>query len=98
MQKKIALSTLCIALSTPIMSFAFVMGGSNLPLGMYPEFNGYYNTYNMSISDLEQLRSEVKEYIENGNHDIQRIQEAQEQAIEEYNNAVQAYNAQQQYY
>lgn len=98
MLKKIILSALCITTTASFSSFAFVMGGSNLPLSQYPSFTSYYSTYNISRNELEQLRWDVERYIENGNNDIKRIQEAQRKAIQEYNDAVQAYNMSQQYY
>ena len=98
MLKKIILSALCITTTASFSSFAFVMGGSNLSLGSYPEFSPYYSTYNMSSYELDRMRRDVQEYIENGNNDIRRIQEAQQEAVEKYNQAVREYNMSQQYY
>ena len=52
----------------------------------------------MSSYELDRMRRDVQEYIENGNNDIRRIQEAQQEAVEKYNQAVREYNMSQQYY
>ena len=99
MLKKCILSTLGITIISSFSTFAMVFGGSNLPLNRYPEFTSYYyNTYNMSAYELDQMKYDVQRYLENGNNDIRRIQEAQQEAIEKYNQAVREYNSRQGYY
>lgn len=89
MLKKILCASLLLV-SYTASSFAYVYGGSNL-YGMYPAFS-YYVAYNPTYDDLMEMRRKVQEYIENGNSDIQRIQEAQEDALQQYNRAFQNYN------
>lgn len=69
---------------------ATVFGGSNLGFSGYPEpdCRKPYGPYSESRMDREIYRDEleryfrcVKEYLENANNDIERIREAQEEAI-----------------
>jgi len=69
---------------------ATVFGGSNLGYSGYPEpdCRKPYEPYSTSRMDREIYQDEVnryircvKEYLENANNDIERIREAQEEAI-----------------
>ncbi len=69
---------------------ATVYGGSNLGFSGYPEpeCRKPYEPYSNSSMDREIYRGEldryfrcVKEYLENANNDIERIRQAQEEAI-----------------
>ena len=73
------------------VAFAYVYGGSNLGFSGYPAFNAYLS-YNPSRSEVEIYVEEAKKYVENGNYDIQRIREAQNDAIRKSNEAVNDYN------
>lgn len=86
--------------------FAFVYGGSNLGYTGYPSFSSYYRTsylsYNNSVSEREfnNYRNSVREYtesaqkyVENANNDIDRIHEAQQDAIRKANAAVDEFNS-----
>lgn len=87
-------------------AFGYVFGGSNLGIGGYPKFSGYkpsepYYSYNTIISsrEFDDYRNAVKRYIdaantyiENANYDIDRIKDAQRDAIDEANNAVTKFN------
>lgn len=42
--------------------------------------------------EMERYRRALNDYLENANNDIQRIQEAKNEAIREYNDAVRRYN------
>ena len=95
--KKIATLTLML----PSLSFAFVYGGSNIPLGDYPKFTESppYAPYLRDEREFESYRYEVqryveraKEYVENARHDQKRAQESAEEAIEKANRAVEEFN------
>ncbi len=71
---------------------ASVYGGSNLGFSGYPDptCRKPYPPYSDSAMDRENYRSDmdryircVKEYLENANNDIDRIRQAQEEAIAE---------------
>lgn len=71
---------------------ASVFGGSNLGYSGYPEpaCRKPYEPYSSSRMDREIYQDEVdryirciKDYLENANNDIERIREAQEEAITE---------------
>lgn len=80
---------------------AAVFGGSNLSFSGYPEFNEYppsppygndkYAWENYK-REIENYANKAKEYVENANNDISRIQEAKQEAIQKANNAVDEYN------
>lgn len=86
--------------------FAYVYGGTNLGFGGYPSFSDYPPSapisYNNEVSEYEfnSYRDKVKnyvssaqEYVDNGNNDIKRISEAQQDAIDKANEAVDKFNA-----
>ncbi|HDL6893856.1 TPA: hypothetical protein PXM15_000946 [Yersinia enterocolitica] len=85
----------------PMLSFAAVFGGSNLGFQGYPEFSDSpplppfnadeysMNSYRMEV---DRYVSKAKEYVENSNNDIKRINEANEEAIQKANNTVAEYN------
>lgn len=92
---------LLVALLYSSCSFAYVIGGSNLSLSQYPEFDAYppQEPYSRDRFDFDNYRSEVeeyvrkaKEYVENGSNDIKRISEAQDEAIQKANQAVERFN------
>lgn len=91
MLKKILIISIISILWCSSIAFAYVFGGSNLSLSMYPEFNSYL-PYNPSKYEVELYVEEAKKYVENCNNDIQRIQEAQAAAIREANDAIYRYN------
>ena len=97
---------LFIALFCASFLFAYVYGGSNLGFSGYPEFSDYPPSEPYSFNDevseyeFESYRNEViryvdaaEEYVENGNNDIKRISEAQDEAIRRANEAVDEFNA-----
>lgn len=82
---------LCFVTFFSLPANALVIGGSNLGLLGYPEpecskpykpyeFNDKYE-YEIYKSKMENYISCIKEYAENANHDIQRINDAVEEAI-----------------
>ncbi len=94
---------ICGALSFLIMntSYAMVYGDSNLDMMGYPEFDEFppSEPYSRDRYSFDQYRDEVEEYVrkaqdyvEAGNNDIQRIKEAQEEAIEKANRAISDFN------
>ena len=72
---------------------AYVIGGSNLSLEEYPSPTCSKPTKPFDLSDqfsVDEYNSEietyiqcVREYVDNGNNDIKRIREAQQDAIDE---------------
>lgn len=89
--KKIFIIVLIASLWCSSVAFAFVIGGSNLGIMGYPEFN-FYLPYDPSRNDIARYVEEAKEYVENCNNDIQRIHEAKLEAISQANDAVNRYN------
>lgn len=87
--------------------FAVVFGGTNLGYLGYPEYDDTkpskpYTSYNGTVSksqyeaykrSVEDYLDGAKEYIENGNNDIKRIQEAQKEALEKANSVIDEYNS-----
>ena len=87
--------------------YAYVIGGSNLSLGKYPSFSKMkpskpYTSYNgtVSRSQYESYKREVEayidaaeDYIDNGNNDIKRIQDAQSTVVQDANKVVDEYNS-----
>lgn len=80
---------------------AVVYGNSNLDFMGYPEFDEFppSEPYSRDRYSFDQYRDEVEEYVrkaqdyvEAGNNDIQRIKEAQEEAIEKANRAISDFN------
>lgn len=104
---KIVISIILLSiLSVGLFAYSFIFGGSNLGYMGYPEFsdmppNEPYTGYDKIISEVEyeSYRREVeefvenaKEYVENGNYDIKRIEEAQQEAIDKANEAIDDFN------
>lgn len=90
-----------IAIFMSCTASAYVMGGSNLGFTGYPEFSDMEP--NLPFGDdqfaMENYRREVanyvdkaKQYVDNSNSDIQRIKEAQQEAIDKANRVVEEYN------
>ncbi len=86
--------------------FAYVIGGTNLGYLGYPEYSKVkpskpYTSYKGTVtkyqyeaykSSVEDYVDGAKQYIENGNNDIKRIQEEQRDAIKSANDVVDEYN------
>ncbi|EPY1262782.1 hypothetical protein [Klebsiella pneumoniae] len=98
MMKKFALFVL---LSLPFSASAIVMGGSNLGFSGYPEFSEIAPTppYSDDQYAWDSYRREVaeyaekaKQYLEDSNSDMKRIQESQQEAIDKANRVVEEYN------
>ncbi|WP_227505385.1 TroA family protein [Klebsiella aerogenes] len=96
--KKFALFAL---LSLPFSASAIVMGGSNLGFSGYPEFSEIAPTppYSDDQYAWDSYRREVaeyaekaKQYLEDSNSDMKRIQEAQQDAIQKANDVVEEFN------
>lgn len=98
--------SLLTALLCAGLLFAYVYGGSNLGFSGYPDFSDYPPSapysYNSEVSEYEfnSYRNSVEsyvdaaqEYVDNGNNDIQRISEAQEEAINKANEAIDEFNS-----
>lgn len=103
MKKILLFSVLLLCAS---LLFAYVYGGSNLGFSGYPEFSDYPPSapysYNNEVSEYEfnSYRDSVmryvdsaEEYVENGNNDIQRISEAQDEAIDKANDVIDEFNS-----
>ena len=73
------------------VAFAYVIGGSNLGFGGYPEFKDFIS-FNPSRLDVEIYVNNAKEYVENCNNDVKRVYEARNTAIEKANQAIEDYN------
>jgi hypothetical protein len=83
-------------------AFGYVYGSTNLSFG-YPSFSSKtskpskpyakdeYSIQRYKIAVDGYVR-EAKEYVEAGNNDIKRVQEAKAEAIEEANRVVDEYN------
>ncbi len=95
--KKTLLLTAVFAISLASAALGYVAGGSNLGFGGYPEFREYLS-HNPSRNDVEYYIQKAKDYVENGNNDIRRVKEAQDEAIEKANKAVSDYNRKQKGY
>jgi len=94
------LLVLALVLCFAGVSIGFVGYGSNL-MGRYPEFSAYEPSKpifedELSIQmykyDVEDYISEAERYLENAEADIQRIQEAMEDAVRKVNRIVDEYN------
>lgn len=93
--KKLLLASALLLLFSVSSSQAYVFGGSNLTFNEYPEMSDFDKPSSYSVPseyELERYQEALLEYLENANNDIRRIQEAQDKAIEEYNEAVRRYN------
>ncbi|HBM2960883.1 TroA family protein [Klebsiella variicola] len=98
MMKKFALFAL---LSLPFSASAIVMGGSNLGFSGYPEFSEIaptppysddqyaWDSYRREVADYAE---KAKQYLEDSNSDMKRIQEAQQDAIQKANDVVEEFN------
>lgn len=87
----------------PAPCFATVFGGSNLGFGGYPDFTAIqpsppytndqyaWDVYRQEVADYT---AKAKQYLEDSNSDIKRIQESQEDAITKANAVVQQFNSQ----
>lgn len=104
MNKKIILLLFLLFICTSF-AFGYIYGGTNLGFGGYPEFSEYMPnepiSFDNSISEwefdgyrdaVERFIDDAKAYIENGNYDIDRIKEAQNNAIDEANSVVRTFN------
>ena len=91
MKKKIMIIFLIVTCWFTSVAFAFVIGGSNLGILGYPKFDGSLS-YNPSRYEVETYIQKAKEYTENCNYDITRIQEAKQEAITEANAKISQYN------
>lgn len=91
MIKKILVPTAILFSVLSFPSMAYVYGGSNLSIMGYPSFSGYVS-YEPSYDEMQRYLSDVKEYVENCDNDIQRIIEARDEAIRKANQKVQSYN------
>lgn len=95
MKKLSSLITASVILSSFSVVNAMVYGGSNLPLSDYPDFKSYntpsyYGT--PSAYEMDRYHDDLVKYIDNANNDIERIIEAKNKAIRDYNDAVIRYN------
>lgn len=90
-----------LALLLPTLSFAYVVGGSNLPLREYPKFDEYppWEPMHRDRRSFDEYRSEVEryvqnaqEYVDNARNDQKRAQEAAEEAIKKANRAIDDFN------
>ncbi len=88
-------------LSMPMIAFSYVIGDSNLSLGIYPEFDEYapHPPYSKDEDSYEQYRREVLEYVraaeeyaEACENDARRAYEAREEAIDKANEAIREFN------
>lgn len=75
------------------LSFAYVVGGSNLGIFGYPELEDFRGYGSVSKYDVERYVREAEEYIDNCNYDIQRIVEASEEAEYKANFVIKKWNA-----
>lgn len=85
----------------PIYSKAAVFGGSNLGFSGYPEFSEYppsppfgddkfaWESYKREVEDYV---NKAKQYVDDANSDIERVNEAKAEAIRKANEAVEEYN------
>lgn len=104
MKRKLFVLSIVFLCVTGII-FGAVFGGSNFSFSQYPSFSGfkpsapfaYKNTisrweYDSYKRDVEMYIQKVEQYIENADNDIDRIIQAQEEAIRTANMVVQEYN------
>ncbi|MGG7866242.1 hypothetical protein PGN70_05105 [Klebsiella aerogenes] len=96
--KKFALFAL---LSLPFSASAIVMGGSNLGFSGYPEFSEIAPTppytddqyvWDSYRREVAEYAEKAKQYLEDSNSDMKRIQEAQQDAIQKANDVVEEFN------
>lgn len=91
MQKKLVIGTVLLTLWSASVACAYVMGGSNLGGLGYPEFDQYIS-YDPSREEVERYVEDAKQYVENCNYDMQRVNEARNNAIDKANEAINNYN------
>ncbi len=89
--KKVFLLIIGIMFYFSSIAFAYVMGGTNLGIMGYPAFDEFIS-YNPTADDVNEYVRKAKEYVENGNNDINRIRDEQTEAIQKANSAVRSYN------
>jgi hypothetical protein len=77
-----------MALSMP--TFAYVAAGSNYGW-YYPPFNEYL-PYNPSYDEVQSYLNDARQYVSNCNEDMQQIEEARNNAVQQANNVVSSYN------
>lgn len=91
-----------IVSSFPALSAAYVVGGSNLPLNQYPEFDAFPPSapYSHEEWEFQRYRDEVEsyvreaqEYVENAANDQKRAAEAADDAIQKANQAIEEFNS-----
>ena len=88
--KKTFLITLTLLLCSASVAFGYVYGGSNFNYSGYPEFKAYLS-YNPSADEVNTYIKKANEYIENGDNDIRRINEAQDEAYHKAKKALDNY-------
>lgn len=83
-------------------SLAYVPGGTNLSYGGYPDFSEMtpskpfqidefsFNSYKM---DVKRYVRKSQEFVENGDNDIKRIREQQQDAIDKANRVINEFNS-----
>lgn len=88
-------------LALPFSASAIVMGGSNLGFGGYPAFSEMepsppytddqyaWENYRSQVADYTE---KAKQYLEDSNSDMKRIQESQQETIDKANRVVEEYN------
>lgn len=88
-------------LTLPFTASAIVVGGSNLGFSGYPEFSEIaptppysddqyaWDSYRREVADYAE---KAKQYLEDANSDMKRIQEAQQDAIQKANDVVEEFN------
>lgn len=86
----------------PFSSHAVVFGGSNLGFSGYPEFTDSppsppfsddqfaWDSYKNEVQDY---MNRAKQYVDDSDSDIKRIEEAKDDAIRKANDAVNEYNS-----
>jgi hypothetical protein len=81
--KYFILLTLTLILSTSIALASYVYGGTNFGYGGYPD-PSCQKPYDRKNNYARQSYVKcINDYIENGNNDVKRINEAQQEAISE---------------
>ncbi|MFS7308015.1 hypothetical protein [Rahnella inusitata] len=93
---------LLILLVVPLSSHAVVFGGSNLGFSGYPEFTDpppsppfsddqfAWDSYKNEVQDY---MNRAKQYVDDSDSDIKRIEDAKDDAIRKANDAVNEYNS-----
>ncbi|EMX0849503.1 hypothetical protein AAF302_000710 [Pluralibacter gergoviae] len=93
--------TIFFFIALPFTASAIVIGGSNLGFSGYPEFSEIaptppfsddryaWDSYRSEVADYAE---KAKKYVEDSNSDMQRIKEAQQDAIQKANDVVEEFN------